>query len=196
MSSRRLQNAPFQQALIKNGFDLEDPKIFDQIRIKVLQVPNSDLLIDIPQQECFPKKRIPTQKEIDFQELTHEFAKLSFQSLASSSHKHFPRDLVETKTQIFSRGFEKSEEFVEFKRKIRTYFKAFSEQSQLDDEFDVCSETGCIHSAIPTFNYCFSHLVMDPKFNQLKFLCQCEYAENGKKCSLPTLTKNQAFMHS
>lgn len=92
-------------------------------------------------------------------------------------------DLYAVKTAFIS-----SSDFDTVKKDLQLSIQKLSNELNIQEPFEVCSEANCLESAVPGFSYCIRHIGYDKNFANQSLMKRCQAMIDGHQCCCPVFT--------
>lgn len=173
--TEKLENA-FLKSLKNRGIGIEINEQIPEKFHKNYSIPKDTSCIPVPLIESDEWVSPEQAGYITKEEISHQDYFILQKKLFFERNKPKPAPKEDTNPQLLAA--KSPEEFVELKKEINTYYSTISEKEDLSLTIHVCNYPTCLYNAVPTFDYCLSHLGMDPRFGEDLYFHKCTQCDN------------------
>jgi len=173
----------FRSILRGLGIGECSPSIPPGVGFHLKGIPYPGDLVPIPNIESFPIPSAPEKAHLSQNELRDMFVKRQFEEIARKSDPN--QDNCEELLTVDIPGtFRSIGHFLQFKQELNALYEIKSKELGISGPIKVCQSPMCLNSSVPTFSYCANHLYEDPKYEEQKFIKQCEAEGCLNVCSM------------
>lgn len=161
----------FHNFLRSRGIGEYSPAIPEGVGKHLNGIPIEQDLVKIPEVEQFPLPKVQKSERLDEAEMRKMFTQAQLEDIVlegingSQDENELNVPTLEIPGEYSSVGH-----FVLCKTELNTYYNIQSEEMKLPVAIGVCKEPQCMNSTVPSFDYCITHLKMDPKFSEQGFI--------------------------
>ena len=183
-------SARFHALLREHGIDEFSPTIPPGVGKHLQGVVYEEDLHKIPSSDENIEYKEQINDRLDSEEMKKLFTEAELKYIAISiSHQKPDYSLIHGRELDVTTQFQSSSDFIHFKKAAATAIEKECVEMGLDNEcVKICSVPQCLNSTIPNFDYCITHISLDKKFEEQKFVHTCT---NKKGCGTPCVTSQE-----
>jgi hypothetical protein len=179
------RNSRFHALLREAGIAEPSPTIPHGVGRHIHEVVFEEDLHKVPpnsEEFRFPE---PTVIKLEKEEMRKQFTESGLKTIAAAiCQPKLDYSLICGRELDVPIQFPSASAFVHFKKALATSIREESKNMGIEEGvLTICKHPPCMNATVPNFEYCITHLSLDPNYEKQKFVHTCNY-KNGS-CSTP-----------